>query len=96
MGDVLELGSGHRARFYRPSLADWPIGVVDLHQAPDGSPCGCSLPFTDSPVAWRTQADGTVHPGWQVLSHVPLTLCPSVVCARCGAHGFIREGRWVA
>ena len=89
-----DLGSGHQARFYRTSLSEWPVGVVDMHQAPDSSLCGCSLPFADSPEAWRTQADGSVIPGWQVISHVPLTLIPSVVCTRCGAHGFIIDGRW--
>jgi len=45
-------------------------------------------------VAWRTQADGSVHPGWQVVSYDPLTLVPSVACPRCGAHGFIIDGTW--
>jgi len=90
-----DLGGGHQARFYRTSIAEWPIGAVDLHQTPDGRPCGCSLPFADSPVAWRTQADGSVLPGWQVVSYDPLTLVPSVVCPRCGAHGFIQAGRWL-
>jgi hypothetical protein len=94
MTTTYDLGSGHQARFYRTSLAEWPIGAVDLHSAPDGSPCGCSLPFADSPVAWRTQTDGSVNPGWQVISHVPLTLIPSIVCIRCGAHGFIIDGKW--
>lgn len=32
---------------------------------------------------------------WQVGSFEPLTVSPSLLCTRCGDHGFIREGRWV-
>lgn len=31
----------------------------------------------------------------QKVSIDPLTLSPSVLC-QCGAHGFIRDGKWVA
>jgi Family of unknown function (DUF6527) len=38
-------------------------------------------------------------PRWQVESWEPLTISPSVLCSLdkggCGAHGFIREGKWV-
>jgi hypothetical protein len=38
-------------------------------------------------------------PKWQVQSYEPLTISPSVFCnpakGGCGAHGFIREGRWI-
>lgn len=33
--------------------------------------------------------------GWDLLSLDPLTLSPSLLCQRCGRHGFIRDGRWV-
>jgi hypothetical protein len=32
---------------------------------------------------------------WKVVSEEPLTLEPSIKCATCGSHGFVREGRWV-
>ena len=32
---------------------------------------------------------------WQVLSWEPLTLNPSLLCLRCGDHGFIRDGKWI-
>lgn len=32
---------------------------------------------------------------WQVHSFDPLTVSPSLLCMRCGDHGFIRDGRWV-
>lgn len=31
---------------------------------------------------------------WQVLSWEPLTLSPSILCKRCGDHGFIENGKW--
>jgi hypothetical protein len=33
--------------------------------------------------------------GWTVVSESPLTLSPSLLCPRCGHHGFIRDGKWV-
>jgi hypothetical protein len=32
---------------------------------------------------------------WKVEQWEPLTISPSVLCRRCGDHGFIREGKWV-
>jgi len=32
---------------------------------------------------------------WTVEKLDPLTLSPSLLCRRCGHHGFIRDGRWV-
>jgi hypothetical protein len=32
---------------------------------------------------------------WTVESWEPLTISPSVLCRRCGDHGFIRQGKWV-
>jgi hypothetical protein len=36
------------------------------------------------------------RPPWFVLSPLPLTVAPSVHCKRCGTHGFITDGKWVA
>jgi hypothetical protein len=32
--------------------------------------------------------------GHQLLSDDPLTVSPSVLCADCGLHGFITNGKW--
>jgi hypothetical protein len=45
------------------------------------------IPFKD--------AKGWPATGWEVVSLVPLTLSPSLLCRTCGHHGFIREGKWV-
>jgi hypothetical protein len=33
--------------------------------------------------------------GWTVISKEPLTIVPSILCSRCGVHGWIRNGEWV-
>lgn len=33
--------------------------------------------------------------GWTLESEAPLTLSPSLLCPKCGHHGFIRNGAWV-
>lgn len=34
--------------------------------------------------------------GWQVDQIEPMTVTPSIKCLRCGTHGFITNGEWVA
>lgn len=60
-------------------------GLIWYHRRPDsGAVCsGC--------LSWDP-ADAT-H--WDLVSLEPLTLSPSLLCNRCGAHGFIRAGHWV-
>jgi len=33
--------------------------------------------------------------GHRVVTEDPLTIDPSILCPDCGAHGFVRDGRWV-
>ena len=73
-------------------LPDVPrIGATVCHLKPDGSPCASGIHF-DSEVARRVFPGQT---GWTVESWEPLTVSPSLLCLRCGDHGFIREGKWV-
>jgi hypothetical protein len=32
---------------------------------------------------------------WDLVQLEPLTLAPSLLCRRCGHHGFIQNGKWV-
>jgi hypothetical protein len=44
---------------------------------------------------WRrpnATASGAI---WTLESLEPLTIAPSLLCMTCGAHGFIRDGKWV-
>jgi len=33
--------------------------------------------------------------GWTLVQSEPLTISPSIMCHRCGTHGFWRDGAWV-
>lgn len=91
----LDLGDGHTLRFVafapdralNPHLADIPddekAGAIVTH----GTNCQGYLAFNP-----RVSA-GSSH--WTVESWEPLTISPSVLCAACGDHGFIRGGKWV-
>lgn len=43
--------------------------------------------------ALQTGPHGTRH---RVVSRVPLTITPSILCPDCGTHGFVTDGKWVA
>lgn len=32
--------------------------------------------------------------GWTIEQREPLTVRPSILCRRCGLHGWITNGRW--
>jgi hypothetical protein len=49
-------------------------------------------------------ARGDLHPhmlplglpdGWILISKEPMTVRPSILCTRCGCHGWITKGEWV-
>lgn len=89
MSTVIDLGGGH---YLRPVVDGdgKPWGWVEEHpdaQRP-GHPCSGS-------VARRGATGAENRPQWDVLSEEPITLSPSIVCRGCGAHGWIRDGRWV-
>lgn len=60
-----------------------PEGLIEHHRNDAGRPCEVWVPF---------QGEGA----WQVVSLVPLTLRPSIVCTNdgCTAHGHIRRDMW--
>ena len=55
--------------------------------------CGVDYPAREDWIP--TNAPGEKR-GWDVEHAQPLTLSPSILCRRCGRHGFIRAGKWVA
>jgi len=61
------------------------FGLIWYHQRPDNAKTcsGC--------LSW----DAADANHWDLISLEPLTLSPSLLCNACGAHGFIREGKWV-
>lgn len=68
-----------------PYMANW------FHRASAKDKGWCMGGF-----AWRKPEglDATWTP-WTLESWEPLTVSPSLLCMGCGAHGFIREGKWV-
>jgi hypothetical protein len=85
MSAWIDVGSGHRVQL----LADG--GVLWEHDTLEGYRSGSYLirRHEVSPVDGQT---------WAVEQREPLTLSPSLHCdpslGGCGAHGFVREGRW--
>ena len=80
MSQWIDVGSGHQVQL----LADG--GVLWEH---------VTLPGYWRPRHQVSPVDGQT---WAVEQREPLTLSPSLHCdpARggCGAHGFVRDGRW--
>lgn len=89
--EVVEIGHGVTIQFW----FEWPqeeqtepAGIIETHPGADGKPC-------EGSVAFEGHAPMRSHPTWRVVSLEPLTLEPSLLCTKCGHHGFIRDGRWV-
>lgn len=105
MGDQtadIDLGGGfvgtffgwHPDRALNPQWAGRPdverAGLLIEHPRPDGAAaCHAAVNFPSMAGLVPEKAI------WQIESWEPLTLSPSVLCLRCGAHGFVRNGRWV-
>ena len=66
------------------------VGLNEAHKDKHGNKCFGYVAFDGSQY---TPKDA---PKWKVISKDPLTLEPSILCRKCGNHGFIRNGRWVA
>lgn len=71
---------------------DW-VGIHEFHLNADGRLCYGFVAF-DTPAARAITTESA--PKWQVESFDPLTLSPSLLCRRCGHHGFLRKGAWEA
>lgn len=90
--DPIDLGHGCSYSFWRRSQDPEAHrrGLIWFHRKPDGSECVGSTCFKGQHVPGE--------PGgaeWDVVSWEPLTISPSLLCLDCGAHGFIRDGKWV-
>ena len=64
------------------------VGYIETHARPDtGEPCSGMI---------ATHAEYDVgRPHWTIVQQDPITLTPSILCRSCGAHGWIRDGKWV-
>lgn len=102
--DAVDIGDDHQIKFFcwapdrelNPQWAGVPdvprAGALIWHKSPkDGSQCTGAVNFDLPEARHLAPADHR----WTVESWEPLTLSPSVLCGRCGDHGFIRGGKWV-
>lgn len=97
----LDLGDGHYLRYFRwepddlpanRELYGVPLPVVEKAGATVyHGDCASAVHF-DLPEIRKFFGERHV---WQVVSWDPLTLTPSLLCMRCGDHGFVRDGKWV-
>jgi hypothetical protein len=97
----IDLGDDHTLAFFQWSpdrdLNPQYEGIPDVekfganiaHQTPSGEECLSAVVFHSE---FSKQIYG--HDQWTVESWEPLTLSPSILCKRCGDHGWIKEGRW--
>lgn len=92
MSGRIDIGGGHEISYYTSGDDDVHIGLIDVHHTPEGAKCESSSINFDVPANAHVPADAR----WQVISEDPLTLSPSLLCMRCGDHGWIRDGAWVA
>lgn len=89
-------------RTLNPQYADLPdvehVGAIIYHPPVSGNSMSdvegycASHVFFDSKVTCQLWPE---HSRWKVEKEDPLTLSPSVLCMRCGDHGFVRDGKWV-
>ena len=102
----LDLGDGHTLRWLRWAPDDLPANR-ELYGVPlpvvEHASAVISHGLVDEPCEGVVYFKGTrlqeFYPEgrnfWTVESWDPLTISPSVLCNKCGDHGFIRDGRWV-
>lgn len=103
-----DLGHGHSYKVMRGKPAWWPndgsyfeeANVVDgdidgvLIDHPRRGADGVCKSYaqlrpdpSNAHTSWKVEDAGPGYPGF--------TISPSVLCATCGDHGFIQQGRWV-
>jgi hypothetical protein len=86
----LNLGSGVVAWWTSYGTQE-RVGLIERHPRPDTVvPCEGGVLF-DLDGVREMFPDRAL---WQVVSFEPLTITPSLLCRRCGRHGFITAGRW--
>lgn len=92
MKGVLDLGNGHRLTLTFDRETGAPSGAVHDHPWKDG-PGPNGQVRRGGVIAF--EGHGGDRPHWTIEQEEPLTLSPSLLCTRCGCHGWVREGRWV-
>lgn len=82
----IDIGSGVGIRFFTLQRGGERVGLIERHRNSKGEPCEGFVRFDNYPDDSK--------PRWKREGVEPLTLSPSILCKRCGHHGFIRGGHW--
>lgn len=82
--EEVDLGHNVRVQLYR--FDGIPEGATWFHDCGDSPGKQDHIPI-NSAKGWKD--------GWDLTSEKPLTFSPSLLCRRCGFHGYIRVGQWV-
>lgn len=105
MSQRIDIGHNHTMKFFSWAPDDLPAnrerfgvplpnvpraGLTVSHLDKGGNECMSGIWF-DLP---ELKVMDERH-RWKVESWEPLTISPSLLCMRCGDHGFIRSGLWV-
>lgn len=87
--EYVDLGDEHYAHYFADETGE-RAGVLIWNRA--NTPTGWCI----SGIAFRPLGN---RPVWEIVSGTldggDLTVTPSIHCAACNDHGFIRQGRWV-
>lgn len=84
----LWIDADHALQFYAFGGETVLSGASFWHRRPDGIWCLGSF-------QWRIWSGSTrQEPVWQLVSMDPFHVEPSIHCHACGAHGWIRDGKW--
>ncbi len=94
----IDLGSAHSMDWVARRITCGVAHVVVLPgpPEPDEIPIGGHLYHPRPDGEGRCSSAWMMDQGWKLISTDPVTVTPSLLCRRCGDHGFIRDGRWVA
>lgn len=67
-------------------------GIFFIHKDKDGEQCVETYDLKPADDTHQYADDGK----WHIASTDPdkLTMMPSIICTKCGEHGYIRDGRW--
>ena len=88
MNERTDIGHGHSLEPIIFPGDTQPCGFAVYHPHSDtGAECGCTVWINPDRVR-----NANV---WTVDRLEPLTLSPSVQCANCRDHGFIKQGKWL-
>jgi hypothetical protein len=85
---VIDVGHGMLIYpVYREGVEE-SVGFWETHRTEGQRGCGGCVMFN---IPENTDSHRT---RWELVSREPMHVEPSILCGRCGWHGFLRNGAW--